>query len=153
MGFLWPKGDTMKNTAPPRAFRGRGLYGGSAPDRGVSNIEGGAGGMSPRKMSRSVGHSGSGPRWQTSRGCERGETPGDTTRKHHAPADKKGGRSPLPLSPDRREGGEWRAWQHTRPRSPKRATRAQRANGRIGQANTNEAKRTITARPTPPTRI
>jgi len=24
--------DTMKNTAPPRALRGQGLYGGSAPD-------------------------------------------------------------------------------------------------------------------------
>lgn len=25
-------GHTMKNTAPPRAFRGQGFYGGSAPD-------------------------------------------------------------------------------------------------------------------------
>lgn len=93
-------GNTMKNAAPPLALSGQGFTGAAPP---TAQGEGGAGGMSPRKMSTSGWHSTRGAGWQTSRGCERGETPCTPGRRLQAVAEKKCGRSPLPLSP-RNEG-------------------------------------------------
>lgn len=90
----------MKNTAPPRALRGRGFTGAGPP---TAPGEGGAGGKSPRKRSSSGGHSTRGAGWQTEPGCGRGETPCTPGRRLKAGADKKRGRSPQPLSP-RNEG-------------------------------------------------
>lgn len=51
---------TMKNTAPPRALRGQGLYGGSAPDSNRQTktntrhqgVVGGRGALAPRNCPR-----------------------------------------------------------------------------------------------------
>lgn len=98
----------MKNTAPSRALRDRGSPGAAPP---IAPGEGGAGGTRPRKMSTSGGHSTRGAGWQTSRGCERGETPCTPGRRLQAVAEKKRGRSPLPLSP-RNEGAMARPAAH-----------------------------------------
>lgn len=90
----------MKNTVPSRTLRDWGFTGATPP---IATGEGGAGGMRPRKRSSSGDHSIALSRRQTSRGCERGETPDQGKRKLKAVADKKLGVSPH-RSPRRRRG-------------------------------------------------
>ena len=88
--------DTMKNTAPPRALRGQGFYGGRAPDR---VRRGGCGRHEPPP--KGVHPSGGRDAHAMGKPCE-AASKGKPSRGHPAilcASRQKSGRSPTPLSP------------------------------------------------------
>lgn len=135
-----------KHPAPARAPRAGALRG-QSPRRPKSNIislsvriEGGAGGMSPRKMTEPDEHSDACKWWQTLGNCTNGKHHLQAAAKPRASRQKRApngrNRSPAQRASGLSRVGQWRGGYRAPRRSPKRASaRARAPDLRRGQRN------------------